>query len=257
MSVIPQESRVTIVVKALPQPSSKHGETVCCAGLTSSGAWKRLYPVRFRHLTGDSSFNRWDWVDFKYRRPTHDSRVESCHVFEDTIRKVGSLHKGSRGPLLCRVLQPSIEAASAAGQSLAVIRPASPHFTYKKKSQAAIDREKAAYEKAARQTSFLDEELRALQPTPYEFKFSFQDGRKHVFTCADWEAHAMFYNERLRTNEQKALQWMMETFNEVYPRAGMLFAVGNQAKRPQTWQLLGILRVDGLQALLDQEGFSF
>jgi len=67
----------------------------------------------------------------------------------------------------------------------------------------------------------------------------------------------MFYNERLRTNEQKALQWMMETFNEVYPRAGMLFAVGNQAKRPQTWQLLGILRVDGLQALLDQEGFSF
>ena len=29
-----------------------------------------------------------------------------------------------------------------------------------------------------------------------------------------------------------------------YPKRGMLFAVGNQAKRPQVWQLLGVLRVD-------------
>jgi len=37
---------------------------------------------------------------------------------------------------------------------------------------------------------------------------------------------------------------MSKTFNEEYPRKGMLFCVGNMAKRHHTWQLLGVLRVD-------------
>jgi hypothetical protein len=34
------------------------------------------------------------------------------------------------------------------------------------------------------------------------------------------------------------------TFNVEYPLKGMVFAIGNQAKRPQTWQLLGVIRLD-------------
>ena len=55
----------------------------------------------------------------------------------------------------------------------------------------------------------------------------------------------MFFNGRRREgSDQAALDWMSKTFNEVYPQKGMLFCVGNMAKRPQTWQLLGVLRVD-------------
>jgi hypothetical protein len=55
----------------------------------------------------------------------------------------------------------------------------------------------------------------------------------------------MFYQQQRRAgSEQAALDWMSEKFNEEYPRKGMLFCVGNMAKRPQTWQLLGVLRVD-------------
>lgn len=253
MSITPKESRVTVIVKALPQPSSSYGETVCCAGVTADGEWKRLFPVRFRHLSGDTSFSRWDWIEFKYRLPTRDTRSESCHVFEDTIKKVGVLRKDDRGPLMNRILQPSINAAVNAGHSLAVIRPTNTRFTYKRKSKAEIAAEKAAFEKAARQGSFLDSDLKALQPTPYEFRFSFEDDSKHNFACGDWEAHAMFFNGRKRKPETDVLRWMSDTFNEIYPKAGMLFAVGNMAKRPNTWQLLGILRVEGL----DQTGFDF
>jgi hypothetical protein len=45
-------------------------------------------------------------------------------------------------------------------------------------------------------------------------------------------------------SEQEVLDWMTYTFNAEYPKRGMLFAVGNQAKRPHVWQLLGVLRVD-------------
>ena len=38
--------------------------------------------------------------------------------------------------------------------------------------------------------------------------------------------------------------WLNETFNERYPKLGMAFVLGNMASRPQTWQLLGVLRLD-------------
>ena len=47
-----------------------------------------------------------------------------------------------------------------------------------------------------------------------------------------------------RSNEVAALKWMDGKFNDEYPRKGMVFAIGNQARRPQTWQLLGVIRLD-------------
>src|SRR4051812_4574971 len=96
----PLAARVVVLVKALPQPSKSYGETVCCAGVTAAREWKRLFPVRFRHLSGDSSFSRWDWVDFQYRRPTKDGRAESCHVFEDSLAVGGELVRKDRELLL-------------------------------------------------------------------------------------------------------------------------------------------------------------
>jgi hypothetical protein len=58
---------VVIVVKAVPQPSQRYGETVCCAGLTRQGEWRRLYPIRFRHLK-DKAFSRWQWVQCRTAR---------------------------------------------------------------------------------------------------------------------------------------------------------------------------------------------
>ena len=57
----------------------------------------------------------------------------------------------------------------------------------------------------------------------------------------------MFFRERHRTNERQALDWMNAVFNEQYPKQGMVFAIGNMAKRPQTWQLLGVIRLDEIK----------
>lgn len=245
MSVTPQECRVTILVKALPQPSKTHGETVCCAGLTPQGEWKRLFPIRFRHLNSESGFSRWDWVNFRYTRPTHDSRPESCRVHEESIAIDGKLPKAEHAGFLMPSVLSSINAAVELGRSLALIRPKNTRFTYKRKSAAEIAEEREAFVKAARQTSLFDKELAALDPTPFEFRFKFEDDARHDFQNGDWEAHAMFYNGRKRgMSEKETLDWMDDTFNVKYPKQGMLFAVGNQAKRPQVWQLLGVLRVD-------------
>ena len=245
MSVTPQECRVTILVKALPQPSKTYGETVCCAGVTAQGEWKRLFPIRFRHLTGESSFNRWDWVSFRYSVPARDKRPESCHVHEESLVVDGRLPKSKQAAFLNPLVLPSINIAVERGRSLALIRPKNTRFTHRRKSAGEIAEERAAFEKAARQTSLFDKELATLDPTPFEFRFKFDDDTRHDFQNGDWEAHAMFYKGRKRgMSEKEVLDWMDTTFNVTYPQQGMLFAVGNQAKRPQVWQLLGVLRVD-------------
>lgn len=232
-------------MKALPQPSKAHGETVCCAGVTPRGEWKRLFPIRFRHLRGDSSFKRWDQVRFRYTRPTRDKRPESCRVHEESIEVVGHLPGSKHAAFLQPLILPSINAAIERGQSLALIRPKNTRFIYKRKSMAAIQEEREAFQIAAKQKSFLDKDLAALDPSPFEFRFKFEDDAGHDFQNGDWEAHAMFYNGMRRgMTEQEVLGWMNEMFNVEYPKRGMLFVVGNQAKRPQTWQLLGVLRVD-------------
>lgn len=245
MSVTLQSCRVSILVKALPQRSAKHGETVCCAGVTSDGEFKRLFPIRFRHLSDDSSFKRWDWVSFKFRPPRRDSRPESCHVMEDTIKIEGKMPSKDRAHFLNRLVSGSA-AAAAEGKSLALVRPRNAHFYYRPKSPDQIEKERQTYAEAARQSSFFDDALKALEPSPYEFRFKFEDDAgAHDYANGDWEAHAMFFHGRRREgSDQAALEWMSRKFNEEYRERGMLFCLGNMAKRPHTWQLLGVLRVD-------------
>lgn len=246
MSVTLQNCRVSILVKALPQRSATHGETVCCAGVTPYGEFKRLFPVRFRHLGEGASFKRWDWVDFKYRPPTSDRRSESCHVMEDSIIVDGSMPAKDRSAFLDPLVSDSVKDAAASGKSLALIRPRNTRFYYKAKADAELEAERKIYEQAASQGSFFDKQLAALEPSPFEFRFKFEDGSgPHDYANGDWEAHAMFFNGRRREgSDQATLDWMSATFNEQYAARGMLFCVGNMAKRPQTWQLLGVLRVD-------------
>ena len=175
MPVTPQSCRVTILVKALPQRSAKHGETVCCAGVTANGEWKRLYPIRFRHLREDSSFKRWDSVEFKHVNPPRDNRKESCRVFEDTIVVGKRLAPNKRAGFLNPLVLPSVKAAEARGDSLALIRPIDARFSYKLKSAAHLKEERESYKLAAAQGSLLDDDLAALEPSPYEFKFKFKD----------------------------------------------------------------------------------
>jgi hypothetical protein len=244
-SAMLRSSRVTVLVKALPQRSAKHGETVCCAGVTANGEFKRLYPVRFRHLKEGSAFKRWDWIDFKYARPPHDSRRESCRVFEDSIIVNKPLPLAERASFLNPLVLPSVKVAMERNDSLALIRPLNPRFTHKLKTLPQLEEERESYRRAASQGSLFDSDLAALEPSPFEFKFKFRDADAyHEYTNGDWEAHAMFYNARQRgMSEQETLEWMDHTFNVEYPQRGMLFAIGNQAKRRHVWQLLGVLRV--------------
>ncbi len=237
------KSRVTILVKASPQPSKAHQETVCCAGLDPNGEWKRLFPVRFRQLKDDQAFKRWSVVEFKYSRPSHDTRLESCRVHEESIQVVANVaNREKRSRLVSPVIVASEVEATSKGQSLAAIRPTNVDFLCRRRDSREIEDIRAAFEVQAKQASMFDKELDIIEPCPYEFKMSFVDGdgNRRNKLCGDWETQAAFFNLKRDYGEEGAVKHLRETYCEKYVSTGIVFALGNMASRPQTWQLLGI-----------------
>lgn len=238
-------SRVTILVKASPQPSKKHNETVCCAGIDERGMWKRLFPIRFRHLSDDKAFKRWNIVQCNHTRPSSDRRSESCRVHEESIQVIGKVSKDhEKTNIVENCILSSEKEAISKGASLALIRPQSVQLRWKKRSDSELEAARQRYIHQAAQLSMLDKELQAYEPCPFEFKMRYSDSDgKREKTCADWETAAAFYNLSKSMEEAAVLQHLQKTYCEDYVKKGLVFALGNMQKRPQTWQLLGIFPV--------------
>lgn len=240
------KSRVTILVKALPQPSKKHSETVCCAGLDGLGHWKRLFPVRFRQLGEGQAFRRWNVVEFEYSKPTSDNRIESCRVHEESIKVVEYVGNSKmRSNLVDPAITASEEEAVSLGQSLTAVRPTDVDLSWKRRTSDEINALRDEYEKQARQSSMFDKELDLLEPCPFKFVMHFKDGdgKQRNKTCADWETSAAFFRLSLKYDESDVLQHLRSTYCVDYVKRGLVLALGNIARRPQTWQLLGIFPV--------------
>src|SRR5262249_30461432 len=153
-----------------------------------------------------------------------------------------------RANFLNPLLVPSTKVAADRAMSLALIRPKRTRFYWKEKNTSDIKLEREAYRTASQQISFLDKELAALMPCPYEFKFSYhtEDDVKHEATCDDWETTAMFYSFQRRYGTDRALAEMAQVFNNIYPAKGMVFAMGTHSRYPDVWLLVGVLRLDKL-----------
>lgn len=244
MAELEGKETVLILVKALPQVNQNSTETVCCAGVTLDGQWRRQYPVRFRQL-GEKAFARWQWINYSWRAPKSDSRIESRRVQEDSIGVLDKMPRNERATFLNRIEVPSTSYAHEMGRSLALIRPLASEFYWVKKTAEQISADKILYAKAAKQRSFLDEELKAFEPPPYVFHFKHEDADgPHHHKCGDWETASMFLRfRREMRSESAALQRMGEIFNDEYPKAGMTFALGTLFRYP-TWILVGVIRLD-------------
>lgn len=237
-----------ILVKAWPQPSQKYGETVCCAGVTTSGEWRRLFPIRYRYLAGESQFKRWDIVEYRPEKPSDDRRPESRRVDEQSLAVVGRMSERAREGFFDPLFRNSIAEAASRGESLTLVRPRSLRFRWKAKGQREIDAETQRRAKTMRQGSLFDKELTAIEPCPYDLRVAFEDGDgPHEMACGDWETAATYFNLKRSYGELAALQHLRTAYEDRYMKAGVALALGTVKKRPQQWLLLGVLRLDETQ----------
>ncbi|GAA1503600.1 hypothetical protein GCM10009827_015860 [Dactylosporangium maewongense] len=124
---------VLITVKAAPNPSERHGETVCVAGLSTDlerRGWIRLYPINFRELASDDKFRKYDIVTVDAKPARQDQCRESFKPLVGSMVNVRHLDPWKpRSKLLdpwveesmCRLNRDA--RADHSAQSLALVRP--------------------------------------------------------------------------------------------------------------------------------------
>ena len=240
------EAQAVVIVKAAPQISQRHGETVCCAGIDLHGRWLRIYPVTFRTLDEGQKFGRWDRIRFKWRAATDDSRDESRRIDQQSLQIVGELKRAERDRFLAKAIVTGFDAQRQAGRSLALLRPLSPEFSFEKKPSAEIEEDRKSFAALHQQQDlFYSKAIIPYEPCPFKFKYRYRtdDGQREG-TCQDWEIEATFFKWSKLYGEQGALDAMRIRFGDEYPKKGMLLAMGTHSRWPDTWLINGIVRLD-------------
>lgn len=246
-----QKVRVRILVKAYPQPSRTYGETVCVAAITEDGTeMLRLYPIRFRRLESDTKFDRFDLVEMEVERRKGDSRPESRHVNEESIKvlsKGSELTEESKVQFWKPFVADSLTQLHADNEnskrSLGIVRPdlGSMKFFIQPTSNGS-EQERALEESTAHQNSLFENSLTPLEPSGFSFGYRFTSGgSSHRHVLHDWEVQTAYFQYKRRYGEA-ALEKLKQEYGVNIPKRNPHFIMGTMHQHPKNFIVIGILR---------------
>lgn len=234
--------KILITVKTYPTLSRKYAELVCTAGITESGEWRRLYPVRFRQLYEEKKYSKYQWVEAKIEKSISDRRPESYKIIANSLNPIGEplstdkFWRARREAFFKKVevhedLEVLINKAHRNELSLAIFRPS----RFLKFTHELVEREwdvgkLADLEKQKQQLHLFKDietvarELEIVQKLPYKFSYQFEDcrGKKSKLMIEDWEIGALYW-KCLRNNhndEQVALKKVTEKYWDDFVQSG-------------------------------------
>lgn len=118
--------RILILCRAIPEESKTFFNTVCVAGITEKGEWRRLYPVPFKPFVKGAGipFRKKDWieVDTHKTKPT-DKRIESRRIDHTSINVIRRATDEQIREFVTPFISPSIKTIEESGASLGLIKP--------------------------------------------------------------------------------------------------------------------------------------
>lgn len=204
-----QRLKVLITVKTYPIPSKKYDELVCTAGVTETGDFIRLYPIRFRDLPFKKQYQKYQWIEIDAHKHTgRDSRKESYRPVESTLKTLGEPIKTGRRDWHERdryvLAKPptSMEALwelqKADKTSLGLIRPRRILDLKVKPDDAEWN---PGFLQELKQQRLWDDRTNTKEPprkVPWKFSYRFEcdDARckgNHQMMIEDWEVGALYW----------------------------------------------------------------
>lgn len=244
-----------MVVKTYPHPSDKYRELVCTAGVTSTGQWRRLYPVPFRLLGDESKFPKYAWLELYVTKEPRDRRPESYRIDQDAIQVLDRLGTDNGWAARRKVLDPLVgrslcELEGLKGQdapSLAIIKPSEIlSFDVKPSDEAWPKKYEALLARENFQLKLFGEKLPALvRPLPYRATYRFRctdpNCATHTKVLLDWEFGACVWNWLPKYGKDGIVDALKKKWQQEMcgPTRDTYFYVGTHS-RFGNWLLLGV-----------------
>lgn len=252
MAVKEEETKkALIVVRTYPTPAEHGVEVSCTAAISDRDEWLRLHPIRYRYLTRDQQFQKYQWIELKVTK-TSDGRPESYTPKNDTIKIVSEPIGTSNGwrarkeflfprrvhCLCCLKKQrdekgyPTLGLVRPKTIEALVIKPSSPDWTQR---QLAILRQEDMFERKP---------PTELEKIPFNFRYQFSCDHDtcngHKLFCSDWEMGESYRSWKAKYGDKWESKFRQRYETEMIKKYDTHFYVGTVAKHPGTWIIVGL-----------------
>ncbi len=253
MGFLYEPTKVIVLVKTYPHPSTKYQEVVCTAGVTEQSEWVRLYPIDYRSLPPEQRFEKYQWIEVNLspsgagndrRRESRRPDVTSISILGDRLSC--DREWGSRRQIVDKLPVHTVTELEqlyvSDGVSLGVVRPSEVQDLEIEETDEDWD---PKYLEQLKQLHLFGEQRKYLRKIPYNFTYKYKcddDLKWHRARLLDWEMGALWLREVIRSNdEKKAAESVRKKFlYEICgPRKDTLFFMGTRLPF-NTWMVLGV-----------------
>jgi hypothetical protein len=254
-----KRTRLLVLCKTYPSPSSGYVETSCVAAMTEAGRLIRLYPVPFRQLEKASQFRKWQWIEADIAKATDDHRPESYRIRADTLECIDE-PVSTRGEWSDRRFWLNMLPSFQAFEDLDRAR------TEKQLTLGLLrdQRIEALQIKPVRNPSWTKDELgklsqaqgdlfkdqegsspRQLRKIPYDFHYAYRPKDKpttdlDTHKIVDWEAGALYWNLQ-QNNPAKWESLFRQKFEQELPAKDLMFLMGTIHRFPDQWLIVSLI----------------
>lgn len=231
------QEKMLITVKTYPTLSKRYKETVCTAGITEDGDWRRLYPIRFRYLDEEKKYKLYDHIEITVDETSSDGRPESRRPQTETIRVIQQVKSWSnRVEWVKPSIMQSMDELISAQRTIGAVKVEKVEEFYWK--SVAPDWSESQKELLRQDGLWSIHEPQKLQKIPYEFRIKWidSDGASYDNMFISWEV-CQTWRTYQRTYE-KPLETMRDAWMSRFQKAGMLaFYMGNSRSHPQNFMI--------------------
>ena len=246
-----EKKQITVITKAYPEYSKRHGNVACTAGITKDGEWIRLYPIDMRHFVENDKISKFDIIEVECipdpdklgRKESHKVRPESIKIIDKSLTKPKVDWK-RRNDVVLPLLSNSIESLQQSYEekktSLGLIKPVE-LLEFVKTDQLQI------YEQNGWSFTVNLDGMKIPQVTkiPHIFKYRFTcqgcKEQEHNMQCEDWELFES-YRSWGKTYKDPSILWdklKYKYFDWMLKERDLYFIMGMYSQYP-TWFIVGL-----------------
>ncbi len=235
---MPQKETLLVTVRTYPNISSKYVETVCTAGVTRDGEWRRLYPVALRYLDDGKKYSTYDIIEVSVE-DGKDGRPETRRPNCQTINVVGRANKwDDRCGWIKKTIFPSLEAMKQAKRTIGPVAA---------REVKSFEANQVSTDWSAKQLELMKQDglfktRKPLQKIPFDFRFRWvdHDGAEHDSKALAWEfgetwrRYSLKYPDPIPRMREKWMNDICSAKNQIS------FYLGNSAEHRNAFMICGI-----------------
>jgi hypothetical protein len=270
-------TKILILCKTYPSPSSNYTETSCVAGLEENGNLIRIYPMPFRLVDDDKQFKKWQWVSARIEKSKKDHRKESHKIFVDTIN-CDAAPLSTKNNWAERTLELSkivvhedfreLESSRVnSGTTLSLLRPAK-ILGLDITPTASSEWTKSEMDKLLHlqhQADLFDDtdakKIATLKKLPFDFHYRYECHtggvtNEYRHKIVDWEIGALYWNV-VRSHGQNWERPFRDMIEVKLPSADLQFLMGTIHRFPDQWLIVSLIYPPRQQARVSDQGSLF